>query len=297
MPPAGRYATSLTLVREEGLPTLCQVWAVVSCCGERDRRRRAGVLTGVRRAITQHGHENPQHAVGDTAAGATMRVPARAQRGVDLLRRGIAWRTHAGGMIERGAQPPITRVAHHLGRFKMAKHFTCTITETAFRYARDEANITQEAALDGIYNIRTSVPATERAFRTLKSVDLEVRPIFHRTDDRIRAHVLLCMLAYYVVWHMQRSLAPLLFVDEDPQAGTARRDSIVAPSERSEAADRKAARKPNSDGVPVHSFRTLLKDLATLVKNRIRFGESRFDRFTTPTPLQQRAFDLLGVQP
>ena len=89
----------------------------------------------------------------------------------------------------------------------------------------------------------------------------------------------------------------MLFVDDDPQAGTARRDSIVAPSERSEAADRKAARKHNSDGVPVHSFRTLLKDLATLVKNRIRFGESRFDRFTTPTPLQQRAFQLLNVKP
>ena len=214
----------------------------------------------------------------------------------------------------RGSDRIGVRLGRVLGRFKMAKHFACTITESAFSYARDDANITQEAALDGIYIIRTTVPATElsapavvasykslsaveRAFRTLKSVDLEVRPIFHRKDDRIRAHVLLCMLAYYVVWHMQRSLAPLLFVDEDPQAGKERRDSIVAPSERSEAADRKAARKHNSDGVPVHSFRTLLKDLATLVKNRIRFGESRFDRFTTPTPLQQRAFDLLNVKP
>ncbi len=214
----------------------------------------------------------------------------------------------------RGGDRIGVRLGRVLGRFKMAKHFRCTIAETAFTYTRDDANIAQEAALDGIYVIRTSVPATdlnesavvasykqlsqvERAFRTLKSVDLEVRPIFHRKDDRIRAHVLLCMLAYYVVWHMQRSLAPLLFVDEDPQAGKDRRASVVAPSERSEAADRKAARKHNSDGVPVHSFRTLLKDLATLVKNRIRFGESRFDRFTTPTPLQQRAFDLLGVQP
>lgn len=206
------------------------------------------------------------------------------------------------------------RLGRVLGRFKMGKHFRCTITETAFSYTRDEASIEHEAALDGIYIIRTSVPATqlaatavvasykslsqvERAFRTLKSADLEVRPIFHRKDERIRAHVLLCMLAYYVVWHMRRSLAPLLFTDEDPAAGMHRRASIVAPSERSEAAERKARRKRNSDGMPVHSFRTLLNDLATLVKNRVRFGDNRFDRFTTPTPLQQRAYDLLGVQP
>lgn len=214
----------------------------------------------------------------------------------------------------RGRDRIGVRLGRVLGRFKMGKHFTCTITETAFRYTRDDVSITQEAALDGIYVIRTNVPATvlsatavvasykqlsqvERAFRTLKSVDLEVRPIFHRKDERIRAHVLLCMLAYYVVWHMQRSLAPLLFTDEDPHAGMARRASIVAPSQRSEAADRKAARKQNRDGLPVHSFRTLLNDLATLVKNRVRFGETRFDRFTTPTPLQQRAFDLLGITP
>ena len=214
----------------------------------------------------------------------------------------------------RGCDRIGVRLGRVLGRFKMGKHFRCTMTETAFIYTRDDANIAQEAALDGIYVIRTSVPATElnesavvasykqlsqveRAFRTLKSVDLEVRPIFHRKDERIRAHVLLCMLAYYVVWHMQRSLAPLLFTDDDPHAGMARRASIVAPSQRSEAADRKAARKQNSDGLPVHSFRTLLNDLATLGKNRIRFGEARFDRFTTPTPLQQRAFDLLGVKP
>ena len=204
------------------------------------------------------------------------------------------------------------RLGRVVGRFKMGKHFHWTITDTAFSYTRDEESIGNEAALNGIYIIRTSVPVTdmsetevvssykslsqvERAFRTLKSVDLEVRPIYHRKDERIRAHVLLCMLAYYVVWHMQRALAPLLFADEDPKAGRDRRASVVAPARRSESAERKVARKKTEDGWPVHSFRTLLRDLATLTKNRVRFADSHFDQLATATPIQRRALELLGV--
>ena len=205
------------------------------------------------------------------------------------------------------------RVGRVLGRFKMAKHFTCEITETGCTYARDDARIAAEAALDGIYVIRTNVPAAtlaapdvvaaykslphvERAFRTLKSADLEVRPIYHRKDARIRAHVLVCMLAYYVVWHMKRALAPVLFADADPAAARAERVSIVAPAVRSKAALRNVAHRQTDDGTPLHSFRTLLRDLATLTRNSVRLGEARFQQLTTPTAVQQRVFQLLDVR-
>ncbi len=204
------------------------------------------------------------------------------------------------------------RVGRVLGRFKMAKHFIFTITDNGFTYARDDERIAAEAALDGIYVIRTNVPAAtlgandvvaaykqlshvERAFRTMKSRDLEVRPIYHRKDARIRAHVFVCMLAYYVVWHMQRVLAPMLFKDDDPAGATAERPSIVAPAVRSAAAKRKLARGVTSDGMPLHSLRTLLADLATLTRNSVCLGEARFQQLTRPTPLQQRVFQLLDV--
>lgn len=205
------------------------------------------------------------------------------------------------------------RVGAVLGRYKVGKHFRVTITPTSFTYARDDARIAQEAALDGLYVIRTNVPAeqlsatdtvraykrlsgTERAFRSFKTVDLHVRPIYHRLADRVRAHVFLCFLAYYVEWHTRRALAPMLFDDEDPAAGEAQRTSIVAPAHRSPAAQRKAHQLRTEDGSPVHSFATLLKDLATVAKNRVRLGRSvEVDIITTPTPLQQRAFDLLSV--
>jgi len=205
------------------------------------------------------------------------------------------------------------RVGRVLGRFKMAKHFTYEITETGFTYARDDARIAAEAALDGFYVIRTNVPAdvlaapdvvaaykslshVERAFRTMKSADLEVRPIYHRKDTRIRAHVLVCMLAYYVVWHMKRALAPVLFADADPAGATAARASIVAPAVRSPAALRKVAQRHTDDGLPLHSFRTLLRDLATLTRSSVRLGEARFQQLTTPTAGQQRVFQLLDVR-
>jgi hypothetical protein len=207
------------------------------------------------------------------------------------------------------------RVGAVLGHYKMRKHFLLTIEESSFSFARDAASIAREAALDGIYVIRTSVPASalasaeavqaykllaevEQAFRSIKSVDLKVRPIHHRLEDRVRAHVLLCMLAYYVEWHMRQALAPLLFDDDDPTAAAAARASVVAPAKRSPSALRKATTKLTVDDLPVHSFQSLLSDLATLAKNRIVPATKDpvpFDLFTTPTPLQQRAFDLLHV--
>ncbi len=163
--------------------------------------------------------------------------------------------------------------------------------------------------------IRTSVPAeamssestvraykslaqVERAFRCLKTVDLHVRPIYHRLDDRIRGHVFLCVLAYYVEWHMRQKLAPILFDDHDKQEAHRLRESIVAPAPRSAAARRKDQRKRTDDEEPVHSLRTLLEDLGTLAKNRVRVGDTdeEFYLLTRPTPLQHRALDLLGIK-
>ena len=129
----------------------------------------------------------------------------------------------------------------------------------------------------------------------MKSVDLKVRPIYHRTESRVRAHVLLCMLAYYVEWHMRRALAPMLFDDADPAAGEELRSSIIAPAQRSPQAKQKAHTKRTQDDLPAHSFHTLLEDLRTVALNTIQMGDLTFERLTTPTPLQQKAFDLLKV--
>jgi hypothetical protein len=207
------------------------------------------------------------------------------------------------------------RVGKVLGRFKMGKHFQLTIEDDAFRWQRDEAAIAAEAHLDGIYIVRTTVHAdalpavevvrsykslsnVERAFRSMKTAELHIRPIHHRKADRVRAHVLLCMLSYYVEWHMRRALAPILFDDNDRAAAEARRDSVVAPARRSEVADEKAATKRTECGEPVHSFKSLLRDLATVVKNRIqpKAAADAFDMITRPTALQQRAVDLLAIR-
>src|SRR5215510_3718286 len=206
------------------------------------------------------------------------------------------------------------RVGKALQRFKVGKHFTLEISEAGFDYRRNLQSIAAEAALDGLYVLRTSVPAealdtartvrayqslatVERAFRSLKTVDLYVRPIGHHLTERLRAHVFLCMLAYYVEWHMRQALAPLLFDDDDKAAGEARRASVVAPAQQSPRAQRKTRTQRTDEGLPIHSFQTLLADLATVTQNRIRFGASRTETtmLTTPTPLQQRAFDLLQV--
>jgi len=215
----------------------------------------------------------------------------------------------------RGKQNIGLRAGKILNRYKMGKHFELRIEEDGFHYTRKEANIEREQNLDGIYVIRTSVKAealssrqvvasykslsgVERAFRSLKTVDLHVRPIHHRLPDRVRAHILLCMLAYYVEWHMRQLLAPILFDDHDKPQAQATRTSIVAPATRSDAARRKAATRKTDDGLNVHSFQTLLSDLATIAKNRIQPKDKNipaFDMLTTPTGLQQQALDLLGV--
>ena len=216
----------------------------------------------------------------------------------------------------RGKADIGVRVGKVINRYKMAKHFLTDITDESFTFRRDEEQIAAEERLDGIYIVRSNVEPeqfdaaqtvraykdlskVERAFRSLKSVDLKVRPLHHRRADRVRAHVLLCMLAYYVEWHMRRALAPLLFDDHDPAAAEQRRTSIVAPARRSPAALAKAGRKRTDDDLPVHSFRTLLTDLGTLVVNTMQVAGdgSTFTLQTEPTPFQQRCFELLGVTP
>jgi hypothetical protein len=231
------------------------------------------------------------------------RIQARVQRTKNPLRGAAAIGQAVGAVI---------------GRRRMAKHFTLTITDDTFRFARKSEAIVDEARLDGIYVLRTSLPAehtdtagtvlaykglarAERAFRCLKTVDLELRPVFHWTEPRVRAHVLLCMLAYYLEWHMRQRLAPLLFDDTDPAAAVAQRSSPVAKARPSPAAKRKThTRRTDPVGgtsFPVHSFRTLLADLATLTRNVVSFAGRRLSLVTaTPTPLQRHALTLLGAQ-
>ena len=207
------------------------------------------------------------------------------------------------------------RVGRVINHYKVGKHFELTITDESLAYKRKDAQIAAEAALDGLYVIRTSVSdevldsentvraykdlsKVERAFRCMKTIDLRVRPIYHWLDNRIKAHVFLCMLAYYVEWHMRCDLAPILFDDHDRDSAQAARKSIVTPSPRSDAARSKDATKETQDGFTVHSFRTLLADLGTLCKNRIRVtgnSPNEFYMVTKPTDQQGRILQLLGV--
>jgi len=204
-----------------------------------------------------------------------------------------------------------------LNRHKVAKHFILTITGDTFGFERNAEAIEAEGRLDGFYVIRTNLDKTtlatrdvvrvykslsqaERAFRSIKTVDLEIRPIHHRLSDRVRAHVLLCMLAYYLEWHMRQALAPILFDDHQRAEAAAARSSIVAPAQRSKAAHRKAATKRTADGLPVHSFQSLLAELATFTRNTMAMAAAPHDTFLLypqPTPTQLRAFELLAVQP
>jgi Transposase DDE domain len=213
----------------------------------------------------------------------------------------------------RGQDKIALKVGSVLGRRKMAKHFRLTITDDSLSFARDDAAIAREAALDGFYVLRTSLPAAtldaeatvlaykslagvERAFRSLKTVDLEVRPVHHRLAGRVRAHVFLCMLAYHVTWHLRQALAPLLFEDHDRVTVAAARSSPVAAARVSPAAAAKAAAKRTAEGQPVHSWRSLVQDLATLARNTVRLGEAPpLTMLTRPTPLQQDVFYRLGL--
>lgn len=214
----------------------------------------------------------------------------------------------------RGEDEIGVAVGKVLGASKVAKHFRYRITDDAFTFERNPASIDGEAALDGIYVIRTSVSAerlgaeavvqaykdlaeVEQAFRVMKGFALEVGPIRHRLEERVRAHVFLCMLARYVRWHMEKALAPMLLTDHDPQGAEGRRTSVVAPAQRSTAGERKVRRRRTDDGDPARSFDTLMKGLMTLAKNetRVQGTEATFDKYTQPTPLQEKAFGLLGV--
>jgi hypothetical protein len=215
----------------------------------------------------------------------------------------------------RGKDKIALAVGAVVNHYKMAKHFALIITDDDLIFERESEQIDAEAVLDGIYVLRTDLrpeafdatatvkaykdlATVERAFRSLKTVDLEVRPIHHRRAQRVRAHVLLCMLAYYLEWHMRQVLKPILFDDHDKAAAEAARASIVAKAERSDAADRKAATKRTHDDLPVHSFRSLLTDLATVTRNTMAMTQTpdaAFVLYPKLTPAQDRAFQLLGV--
>ena len=201
-----------------------------------------------------------------------------------------------------------------INKYKVGKHFQITITEDSISWQRKEDSIKSEAQLDGFYIIRTSVEEkilnadetvkaykqlslVEQAFRSLKTVDLKIRPIYHYLEDRVKAHVFLCMLAYYVEWHMRERLAPMLFDDDDKENTQRQRQSPVKPAQPSRRAQHKATSKHcEDDGQPVHSFGTLLNDLATITRNTIEINSERFDKITVPTALQQKALKLLKVR-
>jgi len=217
----------------------------------------------------------------------------------------------------RGQAEIALKVGAVVNRYKMAKHFALDIGETSFAFHRNADAIAAEAALDGIYVVRTNLPKrllddaatvgaykslakVERAFRSLKTVDIHLRPIFHWTASRVRAHVMLCMLAYHVEHHMRARLAPMLYDDTDHEAAAAMRTSIVAKAERSEAAIRKQTTGRTDDGLPVHSFQTLLADLGTYCRIQVTTALNEkyvFTLHTRPNPTQQRAFELLGINP
>jgi transposase len=221
------------------------------------------------------------------------------------------------GMVSRGklrGKDAIgVRIGKVIDKYKMAKHLVLDIRDDGFDFHLQDDNILAEAALDGIYVVRTSVPAqrlstddvvrsykmlsgVERAFRSLKTLDLKVRPIYHRTEERVKAHIFLCMLAQYVAWHMIEAWRSILFCDEDQEAKKTR--DPVAPAKRSQSALDKVSSKQLDDGSTVHSFQTLLKELSTIVRNVCRRpgaseDEPTFDVVTTPNPKQQQAYDLI----
>ena len=215
----------------------------------------------------------------------------------------------------RGTQAIALRAGRCVDHYHMAKHFELTITDSSFRWQRKQAGIDAEAALDGLYVIRTSLDKkqldanaavaaykslsqVERAFRSIKTVDLQVRPVFHYSASRVRAHVFLCMLAYYVEWHMRRCLKPMLFDDEFINDAQSTKPSAVAKAQRSSHAKNKDATRRADDGLPLHSFQTLLQDLATLTYNITHTAlnpKAKIILTTRPTPLQEKAFKLLGV--
>jgi hypothetical protein len=246
----------------------------------------------------------------------------RARKREDLLHATEVALSKLADQITRASSPKgQDKIARAVGRienrYKLAKHFDIVVAEDGFTFARNPARIADEARLDGFYVIRTSLAdkalaadtvvgaykglaRVERAFRSLKTVDLHIRPIHHWLASRVRAHVFLCMLACHVEWHMRERLKPMLFDDDDPPAAARERASIVAPAQPSPAALRKRASKVTVNGSPVHSFQTLLRDLATCTLNELTTSLNDAYSFTlvaTPTPIQAQAFSLLAVNP
>ena len=218
----------------------------------------------------------------------------------------ILARVRAGKLT--GAGPIGVEVGKVISRYKTGKHFAVTITDDSLAITRKRAQIEQEAALDGFYVLRTPVPAdeldaaavvtayknlkyVERDFRHIKADDLDLRPVFHRLKERVKAHVLICMLAD--TWHLRRAWAPLTFTDQNPPAP----DNPVAPARRSATAEAKASGQHDPAGQPYHSFRALLEHLATLTRNQVRFAGTRatVPMLAEPTSIQRQAFDLLGA--
>jgi transposase len=246
----------------------------------------------------------------------------RARKREDLLQATETALAKLTDQIARGTGPKgQDKIARAVGRienrYKLAKLFDITVADDDFSFARNPARIAAEARLDGFYVIRTSVEdkalagdrvvaaykdlaRVERAFRSLKTVDLHLRPIHHWLVPRVRAHVFLCMLACHVEWHMRERLKPILFDDEDPAAAARERASIVAPAQPSPTALRKRASKLTANGTPAHSFQSLLRDLATCTLNEMTTTLNDAYSFTTvatPTPIQAQAFRLLAVDP
>ena len=250
----------------------------------------------------------------------------RAERGrkrEDLLRaterrlEGIAESVRRGRPGLRGRDRINRRLGRDLDRFKVGKHFDVEVADDGIAWRRNEGRVAAEAALDGVYAVRTSLgpdeigadeaveaykclSKVERAFRSMKTVSLEVRPVYVYTADHVRAHVFLCMLAYHVEWHLRRALAPLLFEDGDREGARAKRSSPVQEAEVSDSAGARARTRKTPDGFPVHSLKTLLADLATLTLNDVELPATpnhEFRLLSQPTPLQQRAFELLEVDP
>jgi hypothetical protein len=238
----------------------------------------------------------------------------RARKRHDLLQATQKELARIKDRVDRGTLSGAAEIGKALGKvsgkYKVDKHFATTITDTSFTFERNQAAIAAEAALDGIYVLRTSVDAdtldaagvvagykklanVERDFRIIKADDLDLRPIYHRLDQRIRAHVLICLLACYLAWHLRKAWAPLTYTDEHPPV----RDNPVAPAQRSPAADAKAAHKRDADDNPLRSFRGLIDHLATLTRDRIRYHQTdiEIDKLTDPTPDQRRAFDLINT--
>ena len=236
----------------------------------------------------------------------------RARKRQDLLAATEKELAHIAARVDKGTLTGADKIGIEVGKvsgkFKVGKHFHLTITNTEFTYHRDQGAIDAEAALDGIYVLRTSVDAhtldpaavvegykklanVERDFRIIKSDDLDLRPIHHRLDDRVKAHVLICMLACYLTWHLRKAWAPLTFTDQTPP----HRDNPVAPAQRSAAAQAKASTKHDANGNPVRNFRDLLDHLATLTRDRIRYHHTdiEIDKLTDATPEQRRAFELI----